>query len=200
MHLQTCPWGTISKAFKKSTKQQQKPLPLKQLSFINTQKGILSLSSKIKNDLLRPKMKYFHKVCVKLRDSQCSRTLIMNVTIESAHCAYARNGCRKWTRYRDGEESRRPKKITNKKNDWILLWGKQTRMLWLVKCQSMILKSLKLLKDKTSRVNKSAHIFSGTTFHIKEDISWVLYWILGTDHSPQIKENWQSFNIQWWLY
>ena len=41
----------------------------------------------------------FHVIRVKVSsDSQCSRTLAMNVAIESAHCGCERNSGKDWTR------------------------------------------------------------------------------------------------------
>ena len=39
----------------------------------------------------------FHVICVKVSSKfQCSRTLPMNVAIESAHCDCERNSCKDW--------------------------------------------------------------------------------------------------------
>ena len=39
----------------------------------------------------------FHIIHVKVsNDSLCSRTLLMNVTIEGAHCGCERNSCKDW--------------------------------------------------------------------------------------------------------
>ena len=39
----------------------------------------------------------FHVIHVKVSsDSQCSKTLLMNVAIESGHCDCVRNSCKYW--------------------------------------------------------------------------------------------------------
>ena len=49
----------------------------------------------------------FHVICVKVSsDSQCSRTLPMNVAIESVHRGCERNSCKDWAPKRCGKHGR----------------------------------------------------------------------------------------------
>ena len=55
------------------------------------------MSSEVKHDLYETKNITFHMIHVKVSsDSRCSRTLPMNVAIESAHCGCERNLCKDW--------------------------------------------------------------------------------------------------------
>ena len=67
----------------------------------------------------------FHVIHVKVSgDSQCSRTLSMNVAIESAHCGCEWNSCKDWTRSkRCGKHGR----IWSKVEHCIKVWYSDSR-------------------------------------------------------------------------